>query len=186
MKEGLIDVFVQLLRRVFRRDRAAKTAARVGLDFNLHRPRFDGLHEVVEHSVYEVLVPDAHVPIPHQVILQRSQLDAFLAGGVGDAHLGEIGQTRERADAREFVGRRDNSDIFANGLAGIFILEALQAACVDGLRAFEWTRLILRAKLLFTSGLIVHSKCTSLYRSPRRQPRAIPAYRPRQHSRSTG
>ena len=66
-----------------------------------HAPRRAGGDEVVEDLVRHRFVEDAAVAELDHVVLQRLQLDAAVAGHVGDADFAEVGEPGLRTDGGE-------------------------------------------------------------------------------------
>ena len=48
--------------------------------------------QIIKETVHEVLLIDPDIPVAQEVVLQRTQFDAHLRGGVVDADRGEIGK----------------------------------------------------------------------------------------------
>src|SRR5688500_3683630 len=63
-----------------------------------HAPRLAGGDQVVENLIGDRLVEHAAVAEVDHVVLERLQLDAAVAGRVGDADLAEVGKPCFRAD----------------------------------------------------------------------------------------
>ena len=99
-------------------------------------------HEVLEHAIDEVLVPDAHIAVREEIVLERAQLEALFAGHIGDGDPREIRQAGERAHRREFVGRGDDFHRLPVRLVVVFISKALKTGGVDRLRPLKRHRFI--------------------------------------------
>src|SRR5688572_24987192 len=92
----------RLFRRGVRRGHDRLDAAADGeIADDGHSPRRAGGDEVVENLVGHRFVEDAAVAELDEVVLQRFQLDAAVAGNVADPDLTEVGEAGLRADGGE-------------------------------------------------------------------------------------
>jgi hypothetical protein len=95
-------------------DLDANAAARVEQAGHFDPVRVQGLDQVIQHLIDDVLVEGAFVAVGPQVELEGFRLDHLLVGDVGDLNGGEVRLAGERAQAGE-LGRVQRHQVIAAG-----------------------------------------------------------------------
>ena len=83
------------------RDRRRNPPSCREITYHRHSLRCTDRDEIVEDLVGHRFIENAAVAEVDHVVLERLQLDAALAGNVGDADLAEVGQAGFRANGSE-------------------------------------------------------------------------------------
>ena len=119
--------------RVGRGDDSLDAAADGKIADDRHAARLACGHQVVEDLVGDRLVEDAAVAELDHVVLQRFQLDAAIAGHIGDADFAEVGEAGLRAERGELgTVDRDLEVAFGPGIG----------KCLERRRCLTWIRIL--------------------------------------------